>query len=363
MTLAVSQIQSNLEKANPSGTPAVLVTVVSTRGSTPREAGTRMLVFTDHFAGTIGGGNLEFQAISISRNQILNSGSNSMSRFPLGASLGQCCGGLVNLLFEPVDSSTRWLDEMPETPENLFRAVKANKTDQESDNDYFWFDGNQTKSNLPEKDQHDLKSRMIEMIRTNQSTQLVEVGIEKQLWYLEKQLEPEIELLLFGAGHVAESIVQVMQDLPVRVKLIDVRDELLAKEWPLNVEVISTDTPEAEIESATAESFVLIMTHDHGLDQRLCESVLHHGEFFWAGLIGSETKRRAFEKRLSRRGITESQFNQITCPIGIEGIRNKQPAAIAVSVVAQLLLLSEQRQQNNIKNNNSPAQLSVVEGA
>lgn len=80
---------------------AVLVTVERTEGSAPREAGTRMVVFADEVFGTIGGGQLEFQAIAQAREQ-LAAGSEEpiIRRYPLGPSLGQCCGGVVWLRLE-----------------------------------------------------------------------------------------------------------------------------------------------------------------------------------------------------------------------------------------------------------------------
>jgi len=78
--------------------PAVCVTVHSTRGSVPREAGTWMLVFAQGEWGTIGGGHLEFEAMASAR-ALLSASSADPSpvekRFVLGPSLGQCCGGEV----------------------------------------------------------------------------------------------------------------------------------------------------------------------------------------------------------------------------------------------------------------------------
>lgn len=81
--------------------PAVLVTVLATKGSTPREAGAKMVVSADGLAGTIGGGNLEFQSEAAARD-LLASGAEGPSTqdFPLGPALGQCCGGHVTVLFE-----------------------------------------------------------------------------------------------------------------------------------------------------------------------------------------------------------------------------------------------------------------------
>ena len=93
---------------------AVLVTVISARGSVPRGAGTRMVVSKDTVDGTIGGGHLEFSAIGIARDMLAARGAPAFEqrRFPLGASLGQCCGGLVNLLFEPVGADAAWVDAL-----------------------------------------------------------------------------------------------------------------------------------------------------------------------------------------------------------------------------------------------------------
>ena len=80
--------------------PAVCITVHSTRGSVPREAGTWMLVFAQGEWGTIGGGHLEFEAMASAR--ALLSGHEMETaplekRFVLGPSLGQCCGGEVEV--------------------------------------------------------------------------------------------------------------------------------------------------------------------------------------------------------------------------------------------------------------------------
>ena len=77
--------------------PAVVVEVVATRGSAPREAGTRMLVAADAVLGTIGGGHLEQQAIADARGLLRNAGREFSRRVALGPSLGQCCGGAVDL--------------------------------------------------------------------------------------------------------------------------------------------------------------------------------------------------------------------------------------------------------------------------
>ena len=86
----------------------MLVSVDSIVGSTPREPGARMIVTAQQLYGTIGGGNLEYQACRIARNQLERGAADGLQRFPLGAGLGQCCGGLVNLMFERLDADSDW---------------------------------------------------------------------------------------------------------------------------------------------------------------------------------------------------------------------------------------------------------------
>ena len=86
--------------------PAVLVTVLATRGSVPRDAGTWMAVLAGGLLATIGGGRLEQEAIELARGMLATVAAKPQERtFSLGPSLGQCCGGEVQLLFERVSAS------------------------------------------------------------------------------------------------------------------------------------------------------------------------------------------------------------------------------------------------------------------
>lgn len=83
--------------------PAVLVSVVAAQGSVPREVGAWMAVFAQHQVGTIGGGQLEWQATALARQALQGEASLPLrQRMALGPSLGQCCGGAVALNFEAV---------------------------------------------------------------------------------------------------------------------------------------------------------------------------------------------------------------------------------------------------------------------
>ncbi|MND64590.1 XdhC and CoxI family protein [compost metagenome] len=83
---------------------SVLIDVTETRGSTPREAGTYMLVADEEIWGTIGGGQFEYMAIDNAR-AILKGGGEAIMDIPLGPEIGQCCGGRTKLRFTVVTPS------------------------------------------------------------------------------------------------------------------------------------------------------------------------------------------------------------------------------------------------------------------
>src|SRR5687767_7710943 len=100
--------------------------VVETRGSAPREAGTRMWVGVDEVRGTIGGGNLEYTALKIAREMLLSGEARRERRFALGDALGQCCGGSVTLGFSLKEAIA---EDLPATfpPVILFGAGHVGK--------------------------------------------------------------------------------------------------------------------------------------------------------------------------------------------------------------------------------------------
>lgn len=94
---------SALAELQTRGEACVLVTIIEEKGSTPRNAGSKMVVSASGLYDTIGGGHLEFKAMHIAREMLASGRQDThLERFSLGASLGQCCGGATVLLFEPM---------------------------------------------------------------------------------------------------------------------------------------------------------------------------------------------------------------------------------------------------------------------
>ncbi|MDQ7981123.1 xanthine dehydrogenase accessory protein XdhC [Paraburkholderia sp. SARCC-3016] len=150
-------------------------------------------------------------------------------------------------------------------------------------------------------------------------------------------LPPPMHIVLFGAGHVGHALVTLLGSLPCVVQWVDERDELFPDEVPANVQIEATDTPEAIVDQAPAGTYFLVMTHNHALDFALASRIMRRRDFAYFGMIGSKTKRVKFERRLIERGVDAARMAQMTCPIGVDGITDKAPHAIALAVCAQLL--------------------------
>jgi len=122
------------------------------------------------------------------------------------------------------------------------------------------------------------------------------------------------------------------------VQWIDEREsEFPPDPSPRHIDRLCVEPVEAEVPAAPPGACFLVLTHSHDLDLRITEAILRRGDFAYLGLIGSQTKRARFVRRFEQRGIAADVLARLTCPIGVPGIRGKEPEVIAVAVLAQLL--------------------------
>jgi xanthine dehydrogenase accessory factor len=151
-------------------------------------------------------------------------------------------------------------------------------------------------------------------------------------------------LALFGGGHVGRAIVQVMAQLPYRVRWIDSRDEIFPAELPVNTLAEHSDPVHDAVSDLEPGSAVLIMSFSHAEDLDIVAACLRRlrvrDDLPYVGLIGSATKWATFRHRLIERGFAEDELARITCPIGVPGIDGKEPEVIAIAVAAQLLTIT-----------------------
>ena len=294
------------------GIAHVLATVVAVNGSAPRALQAKMIITQDGIVDTLGGGGLEHDVINTAR-QLLNGEiaatvskevkpkvaetdgesasvpSKGVRRdavytkhYPLGAKLAQCCGGSVTVMFE------------------CFNVT------------------------------------------------------------------PPMSVLVFGAGHVASALMTILAELPCQVDWVDSRPEMFKRylvdesttnpstlyNLPVHIRPHIDDEPVDFVRpfiEQGGQRFILVMTHDHSVDFELVRAALDtisdtsspHDKRSdisapYIGCIASATKAKRFRDRLIQRGYSEQLVNRLVMPIGLQ-IGGKEPMAVAVSIVAQLL--------------------------
>ena len=270
-------------------------------------------------AGTIGGGRLEEQAIAGAAKWLANNNDQPLlRRFQLGPDLAQCCGGVVDVLFERVTH-----DDVEALRDRLNAGGPLKKTVDDR--------------------------RLVE------------------------HLGPIATVVIFGGGHVGTALSQAMAVLPWRVIVVDPRPEWANRaRFVPGVEVICASPvamlgrwgwlgseARSKLEAAGAgvgevvpgpdasQTHAVVMTHDHGLDRDLADALLRvdqrsaFGPLRYVGVIGSKTKIAVLRRRLQDRGLDEARLDRLTAPIGlrVDGalIGGKLPGQIAIGVAAQLM--------------------------
>lgn len=303
---------STLMQAVQTSGRAASVTILTTKGSVPREPGARMVIRPDGgYHGTIGGGTLEWRAIAEAQKMLASGGPAArISRNALGPELGQCCGGSVQLLVERFHATR--LEEI---------ATYAALEDE----------GFRTRGRTTDGG---VERMVVDDLSAVDGASLSETGE-----ILERFEDPRRPVFLFGAGHVGRALVLAMAPLPFEVTWIDGRDAAFPAMMPENATPVASADPAGEIAGAPDDSFILVLTHSHAMDQDIVQASLEANRFPYVGLIGSKTKRARFTKRIAAAGIPATRIDrELVCPIGLRDIASKQPAAIAAGVVADLLI-------------------------
>lgn len=246
-----------------SGEEFVLITVVATKGSTPRNAGARMIwrpsadkpsalgIGAPNGAiGTVGGGHFEHLVLDAARACAAKRAS-TLEHFVLGSDADQCCGGTMAA-------------------------------------------------------------------------------------FLEYHGRP-VEVILFGAGHVSASVCAILGFSSLRLSVVDDRPEWNSEaRFPGARRIHSWADGIAAAGQCAESTMVIVMTCSHQTDYELLRGLLRTPPAF-VGLIGSRSKRACLFSRLTGAGVDADAVARVECPVGV-GDTGKEPAAVAISMAAQLLI-------------------------
>ena len=153
---------------------------------------------------------------------------------------------------------------------------------------------------------------------------------------------------VFGMGHVGHELARILARHDLDLHLVDTRAERFdaALMAPLGdadarVHVHSVPLlPEQVLLTLPSGTYVLVMTHDHAEDHAIVDAALRMSapRLGMVGLIGSNAKWARMRRRLLEDGVAEDDVDRVVTPIGLPGLGGKDPAVIAVSVAADLLV-------------------------
>ena len=365
-----------------------------------------MVVTAAQVQGSVGGGRLEQRAIGIARELLVaDAPSPRLERFALGASLGQCCGGVVVLAFERVGPAQReWVGRAAtlaaagrawgrrifidgphagavavfdresvghtctdpalsahardllaageDTALLLFMLGCRSDASRDRADEGATAPGSAAPpapsagSRLASLLQEDLAApRRSDASRDRADGSATAPGSAAALGtaiLLDASPPPALQVVMFGAGHVGRALAELFGRLPLRVRWVDARAQEFPPALAPNVEPHCTDTPTAEVRAAPAGAVFLVLTHSHALDFELVEAILARDDFRFCGLIGSQTKRARFAHRLHARGIEEARIARLHCPVGLPGLPGKEAEVIALAIAAEVMRLRPQ---------------------
>lgn len=147
-------------------------------------------------------------------------------------------------------------------------------------------------------------------------------------------IEGIVPCLLIGGGHVAMATAPLLAKVGFAVTVVDARDSWFVAERFENVTCVNGEYDEAA-RDFDIRGACLVMTHDHGLDQRAIEWALGRG-FAFVGGVGSRAKAERTQQRLAAKGVSAEERARVRMPLGLE-IGARSPDEIAVSIAAELV--------------------------
>ena len=302
-----------------------------------------MLVGRDSVEGSIGGGQLEWEAIAGARELLADTGvAARVNKVVLGADVGQCCGGVVSvwlerftreslgLLHMASDAAARGCAALSST---VRRAEVEHRVVHRTGAGAIAATAVATATDASVEETTD---RLLREPR-QRALPILTRNAAGEPTFIERLDDEFPAVWLYGAGHVGQALARILTELPLRLTWIDSRAELFPNTIGGGARILHEPDSLATVSEAPVGAYFIVMSHSHPLDYSLCHAVLERNDFAWLGLIGSASKAARFRSRLKRAGLGAEVIRKLVCPIGVDGIESKWPAAIAVAVAAQLM--------------------------
>lgn len=144
------------------------------------------------------------------------------------------------------------------------------------------------------------------------------------------------QVVIFGAGHVAQPLAILTAQLSLPVVLIDPRPELVNESYfpKSGVQLICTDYLEG-LKQCNVTSETIFFVVSLGQEQEILSEVLQH-ELRYVGVMGSKRKITALHKQVLESGLSEEQWAKVRGPVGLD-LGGETPYEVALSMTAELV--------------------------
>ena len=153
--------------------------------------------------------------------------------------------------------------------------------------------------------------------------------------FVQNYIKP-IEVIIVGAVHISQYLVDLFKNLDFVVIIIDPRKYFITEERFPNIEIINGWPEEIFKKLQTNSNNALItLTHDPKIDDPALRHALKN-KFFYIGALGSQKTHSKRCERLKEAGFSEEEIASIHGPIGIK-LGGKSAPEIALSIVAQVV--------------------------
>ncbi|MCH4166054.1 MAG: XdhC family protein [Megasphaera sp.] len=324
---------------------AVLLSIISSKGSAPRHEGTHQLILSDgHTVGTIGGGFQEFKACEQGRRCLAGRNS-SVVKLKLHADtdgdIGAVCGGELTVLCQYIPAG------MPYAAACLERIKEAAQTHSRC-----WL-----VLAMPASGVWSMAVVSHDIVTCGAPSAVLQHMTGQEEWlgrsckmlemagstvYCEPLSSPG-RVFVFGGGHVAHALVPVLLNLAFSCVVIDDRAEFAnAARFPGAETIIAEYTALPDTVHITSDDYVCIMTRGHGADYEVQRQVMPYHPAY-VGVIGSKGKLAFVKEKLLAAGITPAEIDRCYAPIGLP-ISAATPEEIAVSIAAELIAVRARRE-------------------
>lgn len=292
------------------GSAPYLCTIVKAVGSSPRPVGSMLGSCGEQHIGTLSGGCVEEDLLEKLRTNAIDASTPKLIEYGVSAEenerLGLPCGGRLHILVQQLSpASANWVTDVVAALRGRHSVVRTTE----------------------------LSTGITAVAVTDD---YVPLSLTKNA--LRQGLGPKMQMLLVGAGQLAQVLAHLALAMDYEVIVTDTREDVIAQWQGPDVELLH-GLPDDIIAARSCDSknVIVTLTHDPRIDDMALLEALETPAWY-VGALGSIRTTRARLERLTALGVTQAQLQRLHAPVGLD-IGSKTPWEIAVAIMAEITQL------------------------